>query len=119
MSFIDDPRKSRKLSRWLIRIVAICLVIYLALRYIDVIGDAALSVADLFSPLILGVILAMILNVALRPIERILFARTNNPRLKKMRRPLAVVISVLRSRDFCFYRMFDCSRTDKRPLCYR
>ena len=95
MSFIDDPRKSRKLSRWLIRIVAICLVIYLALRYIDVIGDAALSVADLFSPLILGVILAMILNVALRPIERILFARTNNPRLKKMRRPLAVVISVL------------------------
>lgn len=29
--------------------MAICLVIYLALRYIDVIGDAALSVAVVFS----------------------------------------------------------------------
>lgn len=120
MSFIDDPRKSRKLSRWLIRIVAICLVIYLALRYIDVIGDAALSVADLFSPLILGVILAMILNVALRPIERILFARTNNPPAEENEAAVGGSdIGSSRSRDFCFYRMFDCSRTDKRPLCYR
>lgn len=94
MNFIDDPRKSRKLAHWLIRIVAVCLVIYLALRYVDVIGEAAIFIADLFSPLILGIILALILNVVMRPIEKALFPRTNNRRLKKMRRPFAVVISI-------------------------
>ena len=94
MNFIDDPRKSRKLAHWLIRIVAVCLVIYLALRYVDVIGEAAIFIADLFSPLILGIILALILNVVMRPIEKVLFPRTNNRRLKKMRRPFAVVISI-------------------------
>lgn len=95
MNFIDDPQKSRKLAHWLIRIVAVCLIIYLALRYVDVIGEAAAFIADLFSPLILGFILALILNVAMRPIEKVLFPGTNNRRLKKMRRPFAVVISIL------------------------
>ena len=95
MNFIDDPRKSKKLAHWLIRIVAVCLVIYLALRYIDVIGEAAVFIADLFSPLILGIILAMILNVVMRPIERVLLPGTNDRRLKKIRRPLAVIISIL------------------------
>lgn len=95
MNFIDDPQKSRKLAHWLIRIVAVCLIIYLALRYVDVIGEAAAFIADLFSPLILGFILALILNVAMRPIEKVLFPGTNNRRLKKMRRPFAVIISIL------------------------
>lgn len=95
MNFIDDPQKSRKLAHWLIRIVAVCLIIYLALRYVDVIGEAAAFIADLFSPLILGFILALILNVAMSPIEKVLFPGTNNRRLKKMRRPFAVVISIL------------------------
>ena len=59
------------------------------------IGEAAAFIADLFSPLILGFILALILNVAMRPIEKVLFPGTNNRRLKKMRRPFAVVISIL------------------------
>ena len=95
MHFIDDPKRSRKLSLWLIRIVVSCLIIYLALRYIDVVGSAVGYVADLFSPLILGIVLALILNVAMRPIERHLFAKTERPRLKKLRRPLSIVIAIL------------------------
>ena len=95
MHFIDDPKRSRKLSHWLIRIVVSCLIIYLALRYIDVVGSAVRYVADLFSPLILGIVLALILNVAMRPIEGHLFAKTERPRLKKLRRPLSIVIAIL------------------------
>ena len=95
MNFIDDPKKSRKLSHWLIRIVITCLIIYLAIRYIDVVGAAVGYAAGLFSPLILGIILALILNVAMRPIERHLFAKTKSPRLKKLRRPLSIIISIL------------------------
>lgn len=95
MHFIDDPKRSRKLSHWLIRIVVSCLIIYLALRYIDVVGSAVRYVADLFSPLILGIVLALILNVAMRPIEGHLFVKTERPRLKKLRRPLSIVIAIL------------------------
>ncbi len=95
MHFIDDPKKSRKLSHWLIRVVVSCFIIYLAIRYIDVVGSAVGYLARLFAPLILGIILALILNVAMRPIERHLFAKTTRPRLKKLRRPLAIVVSIL------------------------
>lgn len=95
MNFIDDPRKSKKLSNWLIKIVVICVVIYLALRYIDVVGRAVGFLTDLFSPIIAGIILALILNVAMRPIERHLFPNAMNPKLIKLRRPLSIVISIV------------------------
>lgn len=95
MRFIDDPKQSKKLSLWLIRIVAACLVIYLALRYIDVVGAAVGYIVNLISPLILGFMLALILNVPLRPIEGHLFPKTKKERLQKLRRPLAVIISIL------------------------
>ncbi len=38
MNFIDDPRKSKKLSNWLIKIVVICVVIGRAVRFIVFFG---------------------------------------------------------------------------------
>ncbi len=95
MNFIDDPRKSKKMSIWLIRIVVICLIIYLALRYLNMVGTAVSFVINLLEPLIIGFILALILNVPMRPIEKKLFPDTYRPGLQKLRRPLAIIISIL------------------------
>ncbi len=73
MNFIDDPQKCKKMSIWLIRIVVICLVIYLALRYLNMVGTAVSFLANLLEPLIIGCILALVLNVPMRPIEKKLF----------------------------------------------
>ena len=95
MNFIDDPRKSKKMPIWLIRIVVICLIIYLALRYLNMVGTAVSFVINLLEPLIIGFILALILNVPMRPIEKKLFPDTYRPGLQKLRRPLAIIISIL------------------------
>ncbi len=95
MNFIDDPGKSRKMSVWLIRIVVICLIIYLVLRYVDVVGHAVGRIVGLFSPLILGAVIAFILNVAMRPIENHLFPKSQTGIALKLRRPLAIVISFI------------------------
>lgn len=95
MNFIDDPQKSKKMSIWLIRIVVICLVIYLALRYLNMVGTAVSFLANLLEPLIIGCILALVLNVPMRPIEKKLFPDTYRPGLQRLRRPLAILISIL------------------------
>ena len=81
MNFIDDPQKAKKMSIWLIRIVVICLVIYLALRYLNMVGTAVSFLANLLEPLIIGCILALVLNVPMRPIEKKLFPDTYRPGL--------------------------------------
>lgn len=93
--FFDDDEKRRKLARWIIGIVAACILIFLAARYLPSVAKAVSWLADLLRPLLIGVIFALVLNVPMRFIERHLFRRRPTARKTRARRPLAVLLSLI------------------------
>lgn len=89
------PEKRRKLSKWLVGIVAVCILIFLGVQNIGVVADAVSWVVKLVMPLILGLAFALVLNVPMRFFESHIFRKTKKPFLQKLRRPLSFVISLL------------------------
>jgi len=91
---LDDTKRRRQLTRWIVSIIAACSLIYLGVRHLNVIAKAVSWLADLFLPLLIGGIMALILNVPLTAIERHLFRKTKNTTLHRLRRPLAILLSL-------------------------
>jgi predicted PurR-regulated permease PerM len=91
----DDVKKRRQAAKWLIGIITACILIYLGVRHIDQVANALLWIARLLKPLLLGFIFALVLNVPMSAIENALFKKTKNPRLKKLKRPVAVILSLV------------------------
>ena len=92
--FLDDKDRRRQASKWIIGVVAACILIYLGVRHIHVVASAVSWLANLFLPMLIGLVMALILNVPLTFLERYLFTKTPNPRLQKLRRPLAILLSL-------------------------
>lgn len=87
---ITDKIKIRKITKWLIGVVTACILIYLAIRHLDRIAMGISWLINIMFPLLLGVIMAFILNVPMRPIEKRLHLKH-----KKAKRPLAIFLSLL------------------------
>lgn len=71
------------------------MLIYLGIQHINHIAGAIVWLADLVKPLLLGIILGLFLNVPLCFIEKYLFQKNPTPREIKIRRPLAIFLSIL------------------------
>lgn len=89
----DDTEKLKKLSKFIIKTFTLCILIYLSIRHMNQIADTFLWMKDVLNPLIMGVILALFLNVPLGFIEKHLFRKHPTPRKLKLRRPLAILLS--------------------------
>lgn len=89
------PEKRKKLSRWLIGIATACILIFLGVQNIDVVAHAASWVMGLIMPLILGFAFALILNVPMRFFESHIWSKTKRSMLRKLRRPLSFLISLV------------------------
>ncbi len=85
----------QKRSKWIIGIGIAGVLLYLGLRNMNAIGAAISWLVSLFLPLLLGLAFAMILNVPMSLLEKRLFQKTNRRFLHKLRRPLAILLSVL------------------------
>ena len=88
-----DRRK--KQTRWFIGLGASAVILYFALKNFDVLGNIFLRIFGIFLPLILGLAFAMILNVPMSLLEKRLFRKSKRPLLQKLRRPLAILLSIL------------------------
>ncbi|MGI5953454.1 AI-2E family transporter [Dysosmobacter sp.] len=88
----DTPERRRAISKWVIGTVTCCVLIYLGLRHISSIAQGFSWLAGLAKPLLIGGILALVLNVPLRQWEAILRGRTA---LRKAVRPLAIFLSLV------------------------
>lgn len=84
-------RNIKRISKWIIGIAAACILIYLAASNISGILAELSSFASLFMPLIIGAVIALVINVPMRSIEKRLFPKTTRPRLIRFRRPLAII----------------------------
>lgn len=93
MDFSKDNQK--KIARWVIGIAAVCILLYLGVQNIGTIAGAVSYAMGLVAPLLLGVFFALILNVPVRFFESHLFRKTKKERVKKLRRPLAIVLAIV------------------------
>ncbi|MCD8338171.1 MAG: AI-2E family transporter [Lachnospiraceae bacterium] len=73
-------------------IVACCCLVYLGMRYINVIINVVSFLLDLVRPMMIGIILSLILNVPMNMFERQLRKRTS---MKKGVRVLSIVLTLM------------------------
>ena len=69
--FIEDPKKRKIMGKWVLILFALCCCIYLALSNLADVGGAIGFVVDLINPLIIGFVLAVVINVPMSFIESI------------------------------------------------
>ena len=93
--FLDDPKTRKQLTKWAVGTVAACILIFLGIRYVSAIAIAVQWLYDLVEPLLMGTILAMVLNVPLAFIEKHLFRKNPTPKKEKARRPLAILLALV------------------------
>ena len=90
--FFDDEKQLKRVYLWTVRAVVTCIVIYLAIRHITAVAAAVSWTVSLCMPIIVGGIIALILNVPLRTIEESWFKKLKR---KKAKRPLAILLSMV------------------------
>lgn len=93
--FLDDPKTRRTLTKWAVGTVAVCILIFLGVRYVSAIAMAIEWLVGLVKPLLIGAMLAMVLSVPMGYIEKHLFRKNPTSRKKKARRPLAILLSLI------------------------
>lgn len=93
---MDRNGGSRKnLAKWIIGVAATCILIYLAVRNVGALAQAVSWAAGLVSPLVIGFALALIFNVPMAFFERKLFCPRRSAVMKKLGRPLSIILSVV------------------------
>jgi len=80
-----DDKKAK--AKWIIGIVSICILIYMALQHLDKVLGVANQLFHLILPLLMGGAVAFVVNVPLRPLERHFFPNSPRPWVHKLRRP--------------------------------
>lgn len=89
------PEKRKKLTRWLIGIVVVCMIIGFGIQNLATVASALSWCIGILMPLIVGCAIAMILNVPIRFLETYLWRNSKKAFLCKARRPMAFVLSML------------------------
>ncbi len=93
--FFGGSKKEKRAAKWMIQVVTVCILIYLGIRHVDAVAGAVIWLANLFEPLILGIIMALVLDVPMEPIEKRLFQKKNSRKIEKNRRGAAILISLV------------------------
>ncbi len=89
------PETQKKLSRWLIRVISACILIYLGLKNLGIVADTLSSVLSVFMPMIIGGAIALIINVPMSFLEGKLWPQCRKESAVKARRPAAYLISLV------------------------
>ena len=88
----DTSEKCRRISKWFLGIFTCCILIYLGFRHISNIIKVILWLFNLAKPLVIGAILALILNVPMSFFEKTL---QNKTRLHFGVRSLAIILALV------------------------
>ncbi|MBQ1281155.1 MAG: hypothetical protein IIY16_02790, partial [Oscillospiraceae bacterium] len=89
-----NDKQMRQLLRWGAGIAVVCILVFFAARNAALFTGVIQWVYGLFSSLILGFFLALILNVPMAYFERVLFSAARSPKLKKLSRPLSILLAL-------------------------
>ena len=87
---MDLNRKNVGQIRGLILFTAI---VCLAVLKIEIVLKGVLFVVEIIKPFLVGGVIAFVLNIPMRAIEKRLFTKTKNPRVLKMKRPASIFLA--------------------------
>lgn len=85
----------KPMAKWIIGISAVCILIYLVAANLGSVSDAFNAITGLFTPLIVGFLIALILNVPMRFFENLLWPKASKKIARKLRRPVAFLLSLV------------------------
>ena len=88
------------LSKWfgerkMVRLMLLAALLALAVMHVEFILDTALRLWQVASPLIIGMILAYILEIIIKRFEKIFFPKSKKPWLCKARRPVCIMLATV------------------------
>lgn len=84
---------SKETKKHLLQIIAFAILLYCGIEHFDVVITMFRFVVGITMPFLVGGVIAFILNVPMKMIEKHLFA--NNKKMDKVRRPLAYVLTLV------------------------
>ncbi|MCI5872447.1 MAG: AI-2E family transporter [Clostridiales bacterium] len=84
---------SRQTKKHLMQVIAFAILLYCAIEHLDVVIGTLRFVLGIAMPFLSGGVIAFILNVPMKKIEKHLF--TKNKKMDKFRRPLAYVLTLV------------------------
>ena len=86
---------NRKNVRTILGIAAFCILFAWALKNLHLAGELLGVLFRFLAPFLMGGAIAFILNLPMKAIEGRLFPHTRRPVLEKLRRPLAICLTLL------------------------
>lgn len=89
------PEKYKKIAKWVIGIATACILIFLGVQNISSVAIAVSWCIGLVAPLLLGAVIAAILNVPMSFFERHFWIKTKNKVLHKLRRPVSFALALI------------------------
>ncbi len=92
---MNTQHDQKAYGKWILGIAAGCILLYLGIQNIGTVAIAVAWVFDLFTPLLLGLAFALIVNVPMCFLESHLFTKAQKPAVVKLRRPLAIILAYL------------------------
>lgn len=101
-----ETNKYLKPALWIVGIVSSCILIFLAIRYIHVVAQSIWWLIQLVLPLIIGIVLALILNVPLRFFEHRVFQNWIPVKSSSRRRNLSILLSLVSIIGVIFLALF-------------
>ncbi len=88
----DSKMTNSRAAKWLTAVLVACAIVYLGVCHIENVAGAILWLVNLFKPILLGIILALIINVPMRFVEEFLQVKIKK---KKLCRAVSIVISLV------------------------
>lgn len=86
-----EKQKFREILKYML----VATILVLSIKYFEVIIGFLRSLFNVVSPLILGCIIAYILNLVVQAVERVYFPNTKNELLKRSKRGVSITLSIL------------------------
>ena len=90
-----SSEKLKKIAKWVIGVAAVCTVIFLGIQNISAVAKGFFWFIDLIMPILIGAVIAVILNVPMRFLESHIWTKTKKKFLKKMRRPVCFLLALI------------------------
>lgn len=84
---------SKQTKKHLIQILAVAILLYCGLEHFSDVIHAVQIVIGIFMPFLIGGVLAFVINVPMKKIEKLLFPK--NKKLEKFKRPAAYILTLL------------------------
>ena len=89
------PDTNKKWMRWITALILVCILVFLGVKNVDTVSQIVLWCVKLAFPLVIGVAIALIMDVPMRFLETYLWKNAKSKFWCALRRPISFTLSLL------------------------